>query len=247
MSNRVHVHEVTGLKPDVLSTYLTALGVFRLIAEQKDANARGFWRDEHFVLVTELNWHSVEQFFIQEYWPTPILAPWGGGGGFLDIPEDDSETASGTATIRLDRLMAFTSPRFRDLQLAIERARATIPPELPQARRERDRLTSELRAQRTIVRNLDPAGEEYRLATERLKELEELRAGARERVDKVKDEVKAGLLRKIANSWDGAARDWFDASVILDALGEPAYPPHLGTGGNEGNLDYTAAFQHSFL
>ncbi|MCC6858777.1 MAG: type I-U CRISPR-associated protein Csx17 [Bryobacterales bacterium] len=242
MSNTVHVHEMTGIKPDALATYLAGLGIFRLFAEQKDRSARGFWRNEHFVLVTELDWESVERFFLQEYKPTPILAPWSGGGGFLDIPDDDPGQAPGTNS-RIDRLMSFTSPRFHALQAAIERARANIPPELPQARRERDRLTEELRAQRTLVRTLERGGEEHRQATKGLQQLEELRAAARERVEEVKSKLKAGLLRKIAGSWDGAAHDWFDASVILDPLGEPAYPPHLGTGGNEGNLDYTAAFQ----
>ena len=242
MTDQVHVHELTGIKPDTLATYLVGLGIFRLLAEQKDRSARGFWRNEHFVLVTELDWESVERFFLQEYKPTPILAPWSGGGGFLDIPDEDPENVPGTDS-RIDRLMSFASPRFRPLQIAIERARSTIPPELPQVRRERDRLTGELRAQRAIVRSLERGSEEYKQATKRLKQLEELRAAARERVEEVKSTIKAGLLRKVAGSWDGAARDWFDASVILDPLGEPAYPPHLGTGGNEGNLDYTTAFQ----
>jgi len=82
---KLHVHEMTGLRPDVLATYLAALGIFRLLAEQKDASARGFWRDEHFVLVSEHDWHSIEQFFVEEYRPTPILAPWNLESGFFSL------------------------------------------------------------------------------------------------------------------------------------------------------------------
>ena len=82
---RIHVHELTGLNPDALATYLAALGIFRLLAEQKDACARGFWRDEHFVLVTELDRDSIEQFFLQDYRPTPILAPWNMESGFYSL------------------------------------------------------------------------------------------------------------------------------------------------------------------
>jgi len=82
---RIHVHPLPGLTPDALATYLAALGIFRLLAEQKDACVRGFWRDEHFVLVTELDWDSIEQFFIQDYRPTPILAPWNMESGFFSL------------------------------------------------------------------------------------------------------------------------------------------------------------------
>ncbi len=82
---RIHVHELAGLNPDSLATYLAALGMFRLLAEQKDACVRGFWRDEHFVLVTELDWDAVEQFFLQDYRPTPILAPWNMESGFYSL------------------------------------------------------------------------------------------------------------------------------------------------------------------
>jgi CRISPR-associated protein Csx17 len=82
---RIHVHELTGLNPDTLAAYLAALGIFRLLSEQKDARIRGFWRDEHFVLVTELDRDSIEQFFLQDYRPTPILAPWNMESGFFSL------------------------------------------------------------------------------------------------------------------------------------------------------------------
>jgi CRISPR-associated protein Csx17 len=78
---------MTGLKPDSLATYLTALGIFRLVAEQKDPAARGFWCDEHFVLVTDLDWDSVERFLLEDYRPTPILAPWNLESGFFSLKQ----------------------------------------------------------------------------------------------------------------------------------------------------------------
>jgi CRISPR-associated protein Csx17 len=82
---RIQVHPLPGLNPDSLATYLAAVGIFRLLAEQKDACVRGFWRDEHFVLVTELDWDAIEQFFLQDYSPTPILAPWNMESGFYSL------------------------------------------------------------------------------------------------------------------------------------------------------------------
>ncbi|MBA3884773.1 MAG: hypothetical protein H0X67_03435 [Acidobacteria bacterium] len=42
-----NVHELTGLGPDTLATYLAALGIARPLPEEKGAHARGFWRDQH--------------------------------------------------------------------------------------------------------------------------------------------------------------------------------------------------------
>jgi CRISPR-associated protein Csx17 len=91
---KLYVHELEGLKPDALATYLAALGVMRLLAEQKDAHVRGFWRNEHFVLVSELDWEAIERFFLEKegYAPTPILAPWNMESGFFSLKPTDAST-----------------------------------------------------------------------------------------------------------------------------------------------------------
>jgi CRISPR-associated protein Csx17 len=97
--SKPHIHEMAGLKPDALATYLTALGIFRLLAEQKDPHARGFWREEHFVLVTDLDRDSVERFLLEEYKPTPILAPWNLESGFFSLkppPAESTDSSSPT-------------------------------------------------------------------------------------------------------------------------------------------------------
>ncbi|MBI5482125.1 MAG: type I-U CRISPR-associated protein Csx17 [Deltaproteobacteria bacterium] len=91
---KLHVHELPGLKPDTLATYLAALGVLRLLAEHEhgDATTRGFWRNEHFVLVSELDWAAIERFFLEDYEPTPILAPWNMESGFFSLKPTDGES-----------------------------------------------------------------------------------------------------------------------------------------------------------
>lgn len=73
---------LAGCTPEPLMSYLKALGVFRLVAEQADAKARGAWRGNAFVLECDLDRDALEQFFLQKYRPTPVLAPWNGGSGF---------------------------------------------------------------------------------------------------------------------------------------------------------------------
>jgi CRISPR-associated protein Csx17 len=78
---------LAGCAPIPLASYLKALGIFRLVAEQKDKTARGRWRLETFVLDTALTEEDLVRFFLDEYRPTPIISPWNGGSGFF--PNDN--------------------------------------------------------------------------------------------------------------------------------------------------------------
>ncbi|WP_394840447.1 type I-U CRISPR-associated protein Csx17 [Pendulispora rubella] len=76
--------------------YLRALGVLRVVAMQKDPEARLWFEGDtprflatapginiHGERVRQIaNWRDIEVFFCQEYKPTPILSPWNGGSGF---------------------------------------------------------------------------------------------------------------------------------------------------------------------
>lgn len=245
---RIHVHELTGLKPDALATYLAALGVMRLLATQEggDPSVRGFWRDERFVLVSGLDWQGIERFFLENYAATPILAPWSGGGGFLDEATESDGSAPDNKPRDDDLIARFTASaasRFAAVRAAIAEAQRVIPPTLPIVRGERDRLTAKLReVSRTIKQG---SSDERGAAVEEKKTIEAQRDVARKRVEEVKNDLKATMLSRTRNAWQGAARDWFDAAVILGESGKPGYSFHLGTGGNEGNQDYTVGFQRN--
>lgn len=83
----VQIHLLEGCAPAPLAHYLKGLAVLRLVAEQKDAAARGFWKADRFHLATVLDQNGLERFFLEEYVPTPLLAPWNGGSGFY--PKDN--------------------------------------------------------------------------------------------------------------------------------------------------------------
>ena len=74
--------ELEGCRPTPLASYLKALGILRLVAEQKDEAARGWWQSDRFHLRTCLDRDALLRFFLEEYRPTPIVAPWNGGSGF---------------------------------------------------------------------------------------------------------------------------------------------------------------------
>lgn len=50
---------------------------------------------------------------------------------------------------------------------------------------------------------------------------------------------KQRLLRRCVSTWDATSHAWLRAAFSLDGAGEASYPALLGTGGNDGRLDFT--------
>ncbi|QDV20612.1 hypothetical protein Pan153_52880 [Gimesia panareensis] len=83
MSDQHHDIELSGCSPTPLAHYLKALGILRLVAEQADKNAQGWWVNDHFWLRSKYDREQLLNFFIEQYHPTPLVAPWNGGSGFF--------------------------------------------------------------------------------------------------------------------------------------------------------------------
>ena len=74
--SQLHQLELRGCTPEPLMSYLKALGVFRLLAEQKHEEVRAWWQADTFVLRSTMDRHALAEFFLDEYRPTPIVSPW---------------------------------------------------------------------------------------------------------------------------------------------------------------------------
>jgi CRISPR-associated protein Csx17 len=112
-----NVLPLPGCNPETLMGYLKALGVFRLVALQKDGAARLWWSDEGPHLETNRDRGEVSGFFLDEYTPTPFVAPWNGGSGFFQ---------KGVADSTLELLEEATNPRLAEYVEAIQAARACL-------------------------------------------------------------------------------------------------------------------------
>ena len=114
----IHIHRLEGCAPTPLAHYLTAIGILRLVGEQADADARGWWDGESFILATVLDPDELLAFFLDQYEPTPFLAPWNGASGFFKTwnPKTRKLRNSKNADA-LDTLLNNEAPRwegFRD-------------------------------------------------------------------------------------------------------------------------------------
>lgn len=177
---------LTGCAPTPLAHYLKALGILRLVAEQKDPDATGHWQRDVFVLNSSLDADGLLNFFLHEYSPTAILAPWNGGSGFYP---KDNRTA-------LESIAGSTSPRFEVYRRTIAEARSAL---------NRLGLTAKPNA-----------------------------------------EAKQQLLLLCRSLFPEQALPWLDAAYVWTEHG-PKYPPLLGTGGNDGRLEFTNNFMQRLI
>ncbi|MGH8875093.1 MAG: type I-G CRISPR-associated protein Cas8g1/Csx17, partial [Acidimicrobiia bacterium] len=89
---------LSGCRAEPIGSYLKALGVFRLVAEQLDAGVRGYWVGDTFAVDTAHSTADIESFFLAQYVPTPVVAPWNGRmitaleGGDQDLEAIEAST-----------------------------------------------------------------------------------------------------------------------------------------------------------
>jgi CRISPR-associated protein Csx17 len=218
----LHVHHLTGCAPAPLAHYLKALGILRLVAEQKDASARGWWKDEAFHLATTLDRAALERFFTKEYQPTPMISPWNKGGGFVFGPNNPA----------LDRLRKSASPRLAVFRAAIQQADAVIT-----ASSEADSAIRRIKDE-TKVKGLAKAEKD------RIKNDPSYKARLAEAERRFK-QLKEGLIPDCRRTWRGPHLTWMDAAMVLNADGEAKFPALLGSGGNDGKNDFTKQYMES--
>lgn len=181
MSDGTYTINLKGCSPTPLAHYLKALGIFRIIAEQADANALGWWKNDSFWLKSNLDEEALQRFFLSRYCPTPLVAPWNGGSGFNPKDNKDAMTA----------ILGGITERFSLYRNVIVQCQ-------------------------TILSNNHA-------------EIE-----------------KALLLQQCRNVLPDEVVTWLDAAYVLTGSG-PKYPPLLGTGGNDGRLEFTNNFMQHLI
>jgi CRISPR-associated protein Csx17 len=193
----MNTHHLTGCAPAPLASYLKALGVLRLVSEQADPSARGFWQNESFSLQTALTADELAEFFLAKYAPTPLVDPWNRGSGFL--------SSNDKAATNLAVFENSTAPRFAPFRAGIRQTR-----EIP--------LLAEMQK-----------------FADTKKEFEK---------------TKPHFIKQCRLRWRGSLLEWLDAAIIIGTAGTDlslAWPSLLGTGGNDGRLDFTDNFRQRFL
>jgi len=107
---------LNGCRTEPLGSYLKALGLLRLVSEQVDPEAAGWWEGDHFRLRSSLDLDGLARFLAEEYHPTPLLAPWNNGGGFAD----PTTSKRPTADLAIRTIEESSDPRLEGVRAAIQ-------------------------------------------------------------------------------------------------------------------------------
>jgi CRISPR-associated protein Csx17 len=187
---------LAGCTPEPLMAYLKALGVLRLVSEQKDPEARGWWRNDVFWLrapelfkdaaTEEAKRDALAKFFLEEYKPTPIVAPWAGGSGFFR--KDNKRAVAALGTSNDPRIARYTE----------------------------------------VIRQVQAIIQEEGIG------------------DKPKNDDKTRLICRYRRDLPDNVVAWMDAVMVLQQVGQ-SFAPLLGTGGNDGRLDFTQNFMQRIV
>ncbi|HOW48043.1 MAG TPA: type I-U CRISPR-associated protein Csx17 [Rubrivivax sp.] len=214
----MHIHALDGCAPAPLAHYLKALGVLRLVAEQADPGARGWWDGERFRLASVLDARALSDFFLSRYAPTPFVAPWNKGSGFFQVDDPGLAPLEGTR-----------AARFAPFKQGIAASRGFL-----------DELSEADARVRAIKAETKQKGSS---ATQRkaLRESADYKQRLAEAERRFKL-LKADLIPRARLHWRGPHRQWIDAAMVIDDEGIARFPALLGTGGNDGRLDFTNNF-----
>lgn len=273
----IHKHVLKGCAPTPLANYLKALGILRLVGEQADKKARGWWDGEHFCLLTQLSKEKLEVFFLEEYKPTPMLSPWNKGCGFFKEDDPGLRPLEISTATRFQRFRDGTAEARKlldeisnaDASIRAIKARTKTGANGFQSEAQRKRLESN-ETYRSLLQKLqeqcikpDLASEDRAILESDIKTINSLiqeapspptkkeaellkESSGYKRIlaalDRKFKELKAALIPDCRRLWRGLHADWLSAAVVLNEAGEPEWPSLLGTGGNDGNLDFTNNF-----
>lgn len=202
---------LTGCAPTPLADYLKALGVLRLVSEQKDESAKGYWCEDGFLLQTSLSDEEFSLFFLNEYSPSPIFTPWNGGSGFFyqETKSNEVDPETGKKIKTGVRNNPTTATKTID---AVISAKA-------------DRLVG----CKDIAMSLKQMVEDYGLFE----------------APKNK-KIKREFIEDIRSNIDDSFLISFDSCVAISDE-KLLLPPIFGSGGNDGNLDFSNNFHQQIL
>ena len=213
----IHVHDLDGCAPAPLAHYLKALGILRLVAEQCDPDARGWWEGDRFLLASYMAFDELSTFFLQRYSPTPMLAPWNGASGFFKTWDKRKKELRNSKNVNaVSAIRESSDPRWDRFRIALAQADKV----LADVAVEEDMSNLSEKERRNLLIIPSDGDCLFRVAH--------------------KDHDKLGIQRTMQKTLND---NYFFRSAVVDIGGDkPAYPSMWGSGGNDGAIDFTARY-----
>lgn len=260
----IHIHHLDGCAPQPLAHYLKALGILRLVSEQADSNARGWWQGNRFKLATTLDQAALKNFFLNEYQPTPIVAPWNRGSGFfkkddallskirhstaarlmpyreaiVSVDEVNDKISYADSVVRAIKDRTKTNKTFQsEEQRALLESSAVFQEVLAEFETKGENATaSQVRSLISKINNVPSKGEVQKIKSS---------SGYKRLLDAAESrfkEAKSDVFVPYRKMWRGKLQEWMDSALVITEEGDAVFPSLLGTGGNDRNFDFTYKF-----
>ena len=255
-------HILKGCTTKPLSGYLKGLAVLKLLTEQKDPSASGYWHEDVCCLITALSHDDLVRFFCCEYKPTPVITPWNGGSGFY----------SGDSHEGLDAITGSQDSRFDEYRDVINSVK-----NWPEWSGELETCHDVLEETGRMLAKLKPGGKMLELAAlkeqierelgncgltgtenplhlkldviagdNRYKLLRDMLKKARSKLNaEVRSNHKHTILALCRNRLPESVLPWMDAVGAVRADGTYSFHQLLGSGGNDARLDFGNNFMRS--
>ena len=237
---------LSNCNPEPLSAYLKGLGLFRVLSIQKCQSATAWWESNNFVIESPLNREEIVSFIMDEYLPSPIFSPWN-KGSFIFMHRPDHWNKNGVYS----NIMSPANNRFKSIRSDIERLYKTqhfsYRYETPQEFVERFDIkklqknkNKENKSLLTIINNIYKYNQKetiHQLYDNKDPEIIKL-------VNYYEKNIIdfPSLIAECRASLSDNFVEWLDACVVLDSNLKKMIAPLLGTGGNEGDLEYATKF-----
>lgn len=243
--------ELPGCTPEPLMAYLKALGILRLVSEQKDPAARGWWKNGAFWLRSAVLFGDTETddakrdalvaFFLKEYKPTPLVAPWNAGSGFyLKWDEKKNTFKKRDATEAVSKIESSTGDRFQRYREQIQAIKEVLKRSAKPFDPAKEIKDVRERAQREHWTTKRTKDEIKKLLDSQMlfagTNGETLAIGKADK-DALVCEARSGLLHDLS-------LQWIDTAFVIRTGQKKnrVEAPLLGSGGNIGNSDFSARF-----
>ena len=206
-----------GCNPKPLASYLKALGIFRLLTEQFDSETLCSWNNISFVIHSHYRFDDIAQFLLTQYRPTPIISPWSGRAGFLEGENAENSNRKGPqiiATVANSEGVRFKP--YRDILIQIGQTE----------------VIQRLNSTRSMIKRLEKNKQKEKSSFSHNDDMELRRSKSEEKT------LKKQLLISLRAEMSDEYLSWLDACIALGS-NESFSTPLLGTGGNEGSMDYS--------
>lgn len=246
--------------------YLKSLGILRLVAVQADSMVKGFWDDTIFGLETQLSEIELENFFCRSYTPTPLVAPWNGSSGFY--PGDNTSGLDAIIKTSDHRFQPYKeviqtirswpeipkNPKtVKEVEETLERAIETIVSEkqrkelreiINNLREIAKEILSDEKPQFITFDEIEKKAKDKRNPSKQLwSRFFKAASKARTKSNSIsRSGSKEQILAICRSRLPDYIIDWLDAVYALNSQGEAFYNPVLGTGANEGHLEFSNNF-----